>query len=97
VRSAADDERLAAERRIIALFYGGIKRVHVDVEDLTHGANDLSARRRQELSAFSRSPADRGLDQIEPIAIEILEDGDDAVGRFERRANEGHAAGHERR
>jgi hypothetical protein len=33
VRIAADDHRLAAEARAIPFFDGGVKRIHVDVQD----------------------------------------------------------------
>ena len=34
---AADGDRLAAQRRIVALFNRRVERVHVDVEDAAHG------------------------------------------------------------
>ena len=36
-RIAADDDRLAAQRRVVALLDGRIERVHVDVQDAAHG------------------------------------------------------------
>ena len=39
IRLAADRERLAAQRRVVALLDRRVERVHVDVEDAAHGVN----------------------------------------------------------